>query len=129
MKWTDEEVKEWILDAEIPPLLSGLSIHEQIVLTLEYKHFERVRVERVPHHPVYRVTAQLGKLAPQSLRPLKLRFQDMCRHLGFTVKIRDIIAEISRGRVEAVFALLPPNPAPVVVEDDEWLPEYVEVPD
>jgi hypothetical protein len=124
---TDEEIKEWMLSGTFPPLLFGLAIQEQIALSLQYMHFERVRVEKVPHHPVFRVVARLGQLAPQELRPVKVALKKMCRDLGFSVKMSDIIADVSRGRLDAVFGLLPHNPAPVVIEDDgERVPDHLE---
>ena len=122
-----EKFKRWILSHDFPPLRCELPMHEQIALTLQDMFFERVRVVQIPHHPVYRVTARLGRLAPQSQRQVKLALRSMCRELGFTVKLRDIIADVRHGRLDAAFGLIPPNAAPVEVQHEGgWIPEHLE---
>lgn len=84
-----EKLKRWILSHDFQPLRSELPMQEQITLALQDMFFEKIRVVQVPHHPVYKVTARLGRLAPQTLRPVKLALRSICRELGFKVKLRD----------------------------------------
>jgi hypothetical protein len=124
---TSEEIKAWILSRDFAPLRCELPMDQQITLALRDMHFERLRVVQTPYHPVYRISARLGRLAPQSHRPVKIALRKMCRELGFSVRMSDIIAQVYHGRVDACFALIPPDAVPVEVQNDgEWTPEHLE---
>jgi hypothetical protein len=115
---TSEQIKAWILSHDFPPLRSDLPMLDQIALTLQDLGFERVRVTPVIHHPVWNVSANVGRFRADSLRSVKMALKKMCGELGFKVRMNEIVASLYRGRLNAAFALVPPNAAPVEVEDD-----------
>ena len=124
---TAEEVKDWILSHEFPPLRCELPMRDQISLALQDLGFQRVRVTQVIHHPVWNIAANLGTFRAESLRSVKAALKKACRELGFRVRMNEIVAAIYRGRLNASFALVAPDAAPVEVEHDgEWLPEHLE---
>jgi hypothetical protein len=114
---TSEQIK-WILSRDFPPLRSDLPMRDQIALALQDLGFDRVRVTPVIHHPVWNVSANVGGFRAESLRAVKMALKKMCGELGFKVRMNEIVAGIYRGRLNAAFALVPPNAAPVEVEDD-----------
>lgn len=124
---SSEEIKAWILSHDFPPLRSDLPMRDQIALALQDLGFERVRVTPVIHHPVWNVSAQVGTFRADSLRSVKIALKKLCGELGFKVRMNEIVAAVYRGRLNAAFALIPPNAVPVEVEHDgEWLPEHLE---
>lgn len=124
---TSEEVKAWILRHDFPPLRSDLPMRDQIALAFRNLGFERIRVNQVIHHPVWNVSAHIGTSSVQSLRSIKIALRKLCRDLGYRLGMNEIIASIYRGRLNAAFALVPPNDAQVEVEDDgHRVPEYLE---
>jgi hypothetical protein len=124
---SSEGVKAWILSREFPPLRSDLPMRDQIALALQDLGFARVRVTPVIHHPVWNVSAHVGRFRADSLRSVKIALKKLCGELGFRVRMSEIVASLYRGRLNAAFALVPPNVAPVEVENDgQWVPEHLE---
>lgn len=113
---SSEELKSWILSRD--PMRCELPMRDQIILALQDLGFQRVRVAQVIHHPVWNVSAHVGTFRADSLRAVKLALKKLCDELGFRVRMNEIVAGIYRGRLNAAFALIPPNAAPVEVEDD-----------
>lgn len=124
---SSEEVKKWVISRD--PLRWELPMREQITHALRDMGFERVRVTPVIHHPVWNIAANVGLFRTDSVRSLKIALKKMCGELGFRVRMNEIVASLYRGRLNAAFALIPPNAAPVEVEHDGgWLPEHLEQP-
>jgi hypothetical protein len=120
-----EEFKKWILSHD--HLCCELPMRDQIALALQDLGFERIRVNQVIHHPVWNVSARLGQFKTDSVRSVKIALKKMCGELGFRVRMNEIVASLYRGHLNAAFALVPPDAAPVEVEHDgEWLPEHLE---
>lgn len=124
---SSEEIKGWILSHDFPPLRSDLPMRDQIALALQDLGFERVRVTPVIHRPVWNVSANVGRFRAESLRSVKMALKKICEELGFRVRMNEIVASVYRGRLNAAFALIPPNAAPVEIEHDGgWIPEHLE---
>nr|WP_281721456.1 hypothetical protein [Nitrosomonas nitrosa] len=122
---SSEEFKRWVLSRD--PMRCELPMRDQIMLALHDLGFQRVRVAQVIHHPVWNVSAQVGTFRADSLRSLKIALKKLCGELGFRVRMNEIIASVYRGRLNAAFALVPPDAAPVEVEHDGgWIPEHLE---
>jgi hypothetical protein len=122
---SSEEFKRWVLSRD--PMRCELPMRDQIVCALQDLGFERIRLNQVEPHPVWNVSAKVGRFRADSLRSVKIALKKLCRELGFPVRMNEIVASVYRGRLNAAFALVPPNAAPVEVEDDgEWLPEHLE---
>jgi hypothetical protein len=113
---SSEEIKAWVLSRD--PLRCELPMCEQISRALQDLGLERIRLNRVEPHPVWNVSAKVGQFRANSLRSVKLAIKKMCDELGFKVRMNEIVASVDRGRLNAAFALVPPNYAPPEVEDD-----------
>jgi hypothetical protein len=122
---SSQEFKNWVLSRD--PLRCELPMREQITCALQDLGFEKIRLNQVEPHPVWNVSAKLGRFRADSVRSVKLALKKLCDELGFRVRISEIIASVYRGRVNAVFALIPSDAVPVQVEHDgEWIPEYLD---
>lgn len=113
---TSEEFKAWVLSRD--PLRCELPMREQIALALQDMGFEAIRATQVTPHPVWNVSARVGRFQADSVRSVKMALKKMCGQLGFRLRLNEIVASLYRGRVSAAFLLVPPNLAPVEVEDD-----------
>jgi hypothetical protein len=113
---SSEEFKAWVLSRD--PLRCELPMRDQIVFALQELGFERIRVNEVAPHPVWNISASVGRFQAESFRSLKIALKKMCGELGFRVRLNEIVASLYRGRVSAAFLLVPPNFAPVEIEDD-----------
>lgn len=113
---SSEEFKGWVLSRD--PMRCELPMRDQITLALQDLGFQRVRVTQVIHHPVWNVSAQVGTFRADSLRSVKIALKKLCGELGFRVRMNEIIASVYRGRLNATFALIASDAAPVEVEDD-----------
>ena len=113
---SSEDFKNWVLSRD--PLRCELPMRDQIALALQDLGFERIRVKQVIHHPVWNISAHVGKFRADSLRSVKIALKKMGGELGFRLRMNEIVASLYRGRVSAAFLLVPPNLAPVVIEDD-----------
>lgn len=80
-------------------------MRDQIALGLQDLGFERVRVTPVIHHPVWNVSANVGRFQAESLRSVKMALKKICEELGFRVRMNEIVASLYRGRLNAAFAL------------------------
>jgi hypothetical protein len=75
-------------------------------------------VNEVVPQPVWNISASVGRFQADTPRSLKIALKKMCGELGFKVRLNEIVASLYRGRVSAAFLLVPPNFAPVELEDD-----------
>jgi hypothetical protein len=108
---SSQEFKNWVLSRD--PLRCELPMREQITCALQDLGFEKIRLNQVEPHPVWNVSAKLGRFRADSLRSVKLALKKLCDELGFQVRMNEIVASIYGGRLNAAFALIPPNAAPV----------------
>lgn len=124
---SSDEIKEWIFAQDFPPLRCDLPMRDQITLALQDMGFQRVRANQVVPHPVWNVSGHVGTFRAEGVRSVKIALKRICRELGFRVRISEIVATLYRDRLNASFALVPPNAAPVDVQDDGgWIPEHLE---
>jgi len=122
---SSEEFKKWVLSRD--PMRCEFPMRDQILLALRDMGFERIRVTQVIHHPVWNVSAHVGQFQADSLRTVKIALKKMCDEFRFKLRMNEIVASLYRGRLNAAFALIPPNYAPAEVEHDGvWLPEHLE---
>jgi hypothetical protein len=124
---TSEQIKAWVMRQTFPPAPWELPMDERILDALRPFGFDRIRLAQVPHHPVFRLTARYGRFVPTGARPLKIIIRKIGKELGFVLSIRDIVVEVDTDRFVAVFALVPQDATPVVVEDDgHRVPDHLE---
>jgi hypothetical protein len=125
---SSEDFKNWVLSRD--PMRCELPMREQIALALQDLGFERVRVKQVIHHPVWNISAHVGKFRADGLRSVKIALKKMCGELGFRLRMNEIVGSLYRGRVSAAFLLVPPNLAPVDADDDgHRIPDHLEFED
>src|SRR6187200_3387983 len=89
---SSEEIKRWVLSRD--PMRCELPMREQITLALRDMGFERIRVNEVVPHPVWNISASVGRFKADSLRSLKIALKKMCGELGFRVRLSEIVASL-----------------------------------
>jgi hypothetical protein len=81
------------------------SIPELILAEVERLGFAHVHVARVGPYPVWSVTARLGASVYDCDHIIRVAVKRLAQNLGFNVKLRDILARVSGGCVQAIFCL------------------------
>jgi hypothetical protein len=85
--------------------IATASLPEFILAEAERLGFERVRVVRVGPHQVWSLTARLGQSVYDCDHIVKVALKRLAWNLGFKLKLRDIVARVRDGCVQAVFCL------------------------
>jgi hypothetical protein len=84
---------------------SEAPLSELILAEVNGLGFERVRVARVGPYPVWSVTARLGHSVYGCDHIVRVAVKRLAQNLGFKLKMRDIVARVRCGCVQAVFCL------------------------
>lgn len=78
---------------------------ELIMAEVERLGFEHVRVVRVGPHPVWSVTARLGASKFDCDYIVRVAIKRLAQHLGFKLRLRDIMARVRGKCVRVAFCL------------------------
>jgi hypothetical protein len=101
------DAKQFLTRHESMGSFGGASpnLPELIMAEVKRLGFEHVRVARVGPHPVWSLTARLGQSVYDCDLMVKVALKRLASNLGFKLKLRDTVARVRDGCVQAVFCL------------------------